>query len=132
MSFARSFPVRWHLVATAIPAVLVGSFAPAAIAQQDCIFPPNPTPVVVVQKDGAEISLRLRADSDARWYEDQAGYPVVESAAGFVYARVGPDGGLVPTESLVGRADPARAGLRARVDPRGSAISVGAKPGAGP
>jgi len=91
--------------------------ASAATAQQDCVFPPAPRPVVVVQPDGAEVTLRLRSGAAARWYEDAAGYPVVKTADGYAYARLDAAGELVASELLAGRGDPASLGIVPRVVP---------------
>src|SRR5262245_46819535 len=112
-------------LARRLPAVAVAAaFAAAAGAQQDCIFPPVPEPDVVQQPDGTELALRLRASESARWYEDEAGYPVVRTDAGYVYATLDAAGNLAPTEHAAGRGDPAALGISRRVrpgPPRGAA-----------
>lgn len=100
----------------------IGAFAAvflaaAAKAQQDCVFPPTPRPVVVVQPDGAEVSLRLKGGATARWYEDESGFPVVKTADGYAYAVLDAVGELVASEWLAGRGDPAALGIVPRVVP---------------
>ncbi|MFN0009453.1 MAG: M6 family metalloprotease domain-containing protein [Planctomycetota bacterium] len=92
-------------------------FVSAASAQHDCVFPPSPRPVVVIQPDGSEVSLRLKGGASARWYEDGMGFPVVKTADGYVYARLDTAGELVPTAWPAGRGDPAALGLVPRVVP---------------
>ena len=115
--------------------VAAASIAAGARAQQDCVFPPQPGPVVVLQPDGTEVPLRLRRGERARWYEDASGYPVVRTSEGYVYATLDPSGELVPTEWPAGRGDPRALGIPARVRPgapRGAARKDASLAGATP
>jgi M6 family metalloprotease-like protein len=71
-----------------------------------------PQPVVVLQPDGAEVTIYLKGDEYLHWNEDAAGFAVMKSADGqsWVYARE-EMGRLVPTSYLAGRVDPLSVGL---------------------
>lgn len=98
-------------------AVLVlAAFAPSARAQ-DCSFPAAPGLRGARQPDGAPIELAFRGDGAKHWYEDVAGFPVVRTSAGYVFARRAADGTLEATGALVGQADPARLGLERDIVP---------------
>lgn len=86
-------------------------------SMQDCAFPAVPTVRVLEQPDGSRIELYFRGTGANHWYEDLDGFPVVRSAAGYVYARRTPAGGLAATEALVGSSDPRELGLERRVVP---------------
>ena len=73
-------------------AAALASFAATPSSAQECVFPLHPGPLDRVQPDGSTIQVFQRGDAFANWLEDAEGYPIVESAAGFVYARLRSDG----------------------------------------
>lgn len=81
-------------------------------------IPATPHAVAVQQPDGTDIKLRLRGDEWFHWYEDTDGYTVIEEPGSFVYATLGSDGSLAPTDLVVGKADPAESGLKPHIRPK--------------
>jgi M6 family metalloprotease-like protein len=84
---------------------------------QDCAFLAVPSVRELRQPDGRAIELYFRGDGANHWYEDRGGFPVVETQAGYVFARRAPDGRLAATGALVGTVDPRRLGLARKVVP---------------
>ena len=83
--------------------------------------PANPNAISEAQPDGTKVTLYFRGgERGPRWYEDERGYAVTRRPEdrGYVYAVRDPEGGLVPTPLLVGRADPALAGLKKGIRPK--------------
>jgi M6 family metalloprotease-like protein len=105
-----------------VPFFLALAFAPAlaraSASVQDCAFPAVPKVRVLYQPDGSPIELHFRGTSANHWYEDLDGFPVVRSAAGYVYARRTSAGGLAATDALVGSADPRLLDLERRIVPK--------------
>ncbi|MBN1347548.1 MAG: M6 family metalloprotease domain-containing protein [Phycisphaerae bacterium] len=81
-------------------------------AQELRAVPANPDAATLTQPDGTAITLFLKGDEHAHWYEDERGYAVVRRSADrtWVYARQ-IDTKLAPTSHAVGRVDPQRLGL---------------------
>jgi M6 family metalloprotease-like protein len=79
---------------------------PSALA-----VPANPNPFQEVQPDGTLVSLRVRGDEHFNWTEDMAGYTVIRAKGWYEYARVNPQGRLVPTGLKVGLNNPKANGL---------------------
>lgn len=65
-----------------------------------------------IQPDGTQVQLRLRGDEHFNWTEDRAGYTVLKSKGWLEYARLNPQGRLVPSGLKVGKGDPKAYGLR--------------------
>jgi len=95
--------------------------------------PASPLPYQVKQPDGTVITLYIRGDEDFNWEEDVNGYTVVRDNTGaYVYATLNAQANLAPTDLVVGRDDPGRAGLRPktlppperRVRPRAQALGA--------
>jgi hypothetical protein len=85
-------------------------------------MPANPNPIVVKQPDGTEIALRVHGDETSNWQTDLNHYPVERRPDG-VYryivpadAAPGPDG--QKPELVVGKSDPAAAGVQKGAPPR--------------
>jgi hypothetical protein len=86
----------------------------------------SPHPVVVIQPDGSKVVLRIQGGPTLNWQTDLNGYPVVKSADGrYVYAIVDLKGQLKATDRVVGKVDPAAAGIR---KDRPTAPTAGGKP----
>jgi len=105
-----------HKLLAAFAAAVVTLTATTSSAQE-CVFPLHPGPLERTQPDGARVTVFQRGDAFANWLEDGAGHPIVESAAGFVYARLGNDGALAATDVRVGSANPAQLGIPRRIVP---------------
>lgn len=86
---------------------MVASFAPTAHA-----ISANPGQFQQRQPDGTLIQLRVRGDEHFNWAEDLDGYTVVHNKGWYEYARVNPQGKLVPTGLKVGLNSPRANGLR--------------------
>jgi M6 family metalloprotease-like protein len=89
--------------------------APAGL--QDCAVPTSPAPCRVTQPDGSVLELRFRGNGFNPWYEDARGFPVLSTAAGYLYARRDGAGRLAATGWSVGAHDPERLGLERHVVP---------------
>lgn len=101
--FARATKALLLIVAGS---VLFVAAAPSAFAVSA-----NPNSFQEVQPDGTEVSLRVRGDEHFHWTEDKAGYTVIYNKGWFEYARVNPQGRLVPTGLKVGLNNPRANGL---------------------
>ena len=71
----------------------------------------NPNTFEEIQPDGTPVSLRVRGDEHFNWTEDMLGYTVIRNKGWYEYARVNPQGRLVPTGLRLGHANPAAFGL---------------------
>lgn len=71
----------------------------------------DPRPAEFRQPDGSRVTLYLRGDEWLHWQEDAEGYPVVQVDGEWRYARRDAGGDLEATALVVGRANPASAGL---------------------
>jgi M6 family metalloprotease-like protein len=71
----------------------------------------SPFPFHEEQPDGTPISLFLRGGVNLHWLEDSNGFTVLEDQGSYVYAKLDPDGLLVPTPLMVGKGDPHSIGL---------------------
>nr|MBN2069913.1 M6 family metalloprotease domain-containing protein [Candidatus Krumholzibacteriota bacterium] len=85
----------------------------------------NPEPVTLKQPDGTVITVVLKGDEYLHWNEDEAGYLITRSAdrLWWVYARE-ELGKIVPTEHVVGTADPASVGMRPDLDRLRASTSI--------
>ena len=74
--------------------------------------PACPEAASVRQPDGSVVTLYLRGDEFAHWHEDERGYAVARSGqtGAWVYA-IEVDGRILPTQHVVGQADPQAIGL---------------------
>lgn len=79
--------------------------------------PASPHPISHRQPDGNVITIYIRGGEHFHWYEDANQYTIMESNGAFFYARLDDRGQLTATNLLVGRADPAQAGLTKRILP---------------
>jgi M6 family metalloprotease-like protein len=77
----------------------------------------SPLPFKETQPDGTVITLRIQGSEHFHWLEDMAGYTVVQTKAGYFYATLEKSGGLAAGPLMVGRDDPAAAGLEKRLLP---------------
>jgi len=78
--------------------------------------PAAPGGVTVRQPDGASFAGYLKGDEYGHWNEDARGYPIVKSSQTHFWVYAQQAGNLLtPTATVVGRGDPARAGLRKTV-----------------
>ena len=75
--------------------------------------PMDKVPVTVAQPDGTQLYLFASGDEFYNWLHDAQGYTVIQDPASgyYVYADL-VNGALVPTQFVVGQADPASKGLR--------------------
>ncbi len=73
--------------------------------------PANPNSFQEVQPDGTRVSLRVRGDEHFNWTEDLAGFTVIQSKGWYEYAKLNPQGRLVPTGLRVGHNNPKAQGL---------------------
>ncbi len=80
--------------------------------------------VDVRQPDGRQITVRARGDEFCHWYEDADGFAIVLNQGQYLYAVVDAKGGLVPSQSLVGRDDPRVAGLPKNARPTAKFIAA--------
>ena len=80
-------------------------------------IPASPHPFAALQPDGTQITLHVRGDEYLHWFEDIAGFTVVQHGAAYEYATLNDEGELAPTGLLVGRDDPRAAGLAPRLLP---------------
>jgi M6 family metalloprotease-like protein len=70
-------------------------------------------PVTVTQPDGTELNLFVSGDEFYNWLHDAQGYTIIQDpdTGYYVYADL-VNGELVPTQYVVGKAEPATTGLR--------------------
>jgi M6 family metalloprotease-like protein len=80
-----------------------------------------------IQPDGSVVSLRMRGDEHFNWAEDTGGYTVIQSKGWYEYARVNPQGKLVPTGLKVGKNNPRTNGLRPGLLPNSAQRAASAK-----
>lgn len=85
-------------------------------------MPACPVPATVTQPDGRKIEIYLRGDEFLHWHEDAAGFTILKDPGTrrWVYAARAADGGLVPGKLVVGRDNPAAAGVPRRLLPAGA------------
>jgi immune inhibitor A len=98
------------------------SFSVLFLAQAAGAVSASPHPVTQSQPDGSTVELHIRGDEHGAWTEDRRGFSVVRNRGWFVYADSDGRGGLAPTEEIVGRSDPAAAGLRRGLRPSRSSL----------
>ncbi|MCX6905232.1 MAG: hypothetical protein NTW03_17490, partial [Verrucomicrobia bacterium] len=86
-------------------ALLMGWAAPKAVGVPAC-----PRPVAVQQPDGTSLRVCLQGDEHVHWHEDADGFTVLQEGetGRWVHAKLDAKGGLVRSESVVGRDDPLR------------------------
>lgn len=77
----------------------------------------SPEAVELKQSDGTLIRLFPKGDEFSNWFEDENHYAVVLNKGQYVYATLDTRGQLAPTGWLVGRVDPAAAGLKQGLKP---------------
>ncbi len=104
------------MLRAALPLVL-GLSSPLVASAQECVLPVHPGLIEQRQPDGSPIQLRFAGDAFGHWYEDEAGFAVVPSATGWCYATSAPDGSLLSSGALVGRADARALGLAPHAAP---------------
>jgi M6 family metalloprotease-like protein len=91
-------------------ALIVVAWAGVAAA-----IPANPNLIIAEQPDGSKIALRILGDEYFHYQADLNGYPVERKASG-VYVYVAP--AAAPVELVVGKVDPAAAGVQQGAPPR--------------
>jgi M6 family metalloprotease-like protein len=111
---SRQLPLILSSLAIALSTTLAVSSTATA---QDCIMPPTPEPIRVLQPDGLPILLRFRGTGYNHWYEDLDGHPVVQVGDGYFFARQDDEGRLLPTNAMVGRGNPTLLGIPTGVTP---------------
>ena len=109
------------LISTAGFAVLMG-FLPSAFAVSA-----NPNSFREVQPDGTVVTLRVNGDEHFNWTEDTAGYTVIRQKGWYEYARLNPQGRLVPTGLKVGLSNPRTYGLSKGILPSAAQRAASAK-----
>ena len=87
----------------------------------------NPDPFEEAQPDGTRVMLRVRGDEHFSWAEDLEGYTVIQRKGWYEYARLNPQGRLVPSGLRVGHDRPQAYGLKPGLLPSRSARSSSAK-----
>ncbi|MCX8035722.1 MAG: M6 family metalloprotease domain-containing protein [Candidatus Sumerlaeia bacterium] len=107
-----------HLAYVSLLIVLAGGMLARAAAEDTPVQPPQfmpakPTLLHKVQPDGTPIQVHLRGDERYHWFETADGYSVqLNEKTGFwEYLKLDGTGGFQMTGLIVGRDDPARAGL---------------------
>ncbi|MEO6809050.1 MAG: M6 family metalloprotease domain-containing protein [Isosphaeraceae bacterium] len=106
---------RFYLSAALITAVLPG----VAVA-----IPANPNLIIAEQPDGTQVVLRVHGDERFNWQADLNDYPVQRKADGlYVYAapvKAAAAGAAVEAQEdlVVGKSDPAAAGVKKGAPPR--------------
>lgn len=93
--------------------------------------PANPRPFVEYQPDGTRVVMRVRGDEHFNWTEDSRGFTVVHHQGWYEYARLNPQGRLVPSGLRVGKADPRAYGLTRGLLPSAASRAAAAKTMAG-
>jgi M6 family metalloprotease-like protein len=91
--------------------------------------PANPHPFTEMQPDGTSASLRVRGDEHFNWTEDTDGYTVLYHKGWYEYARLNPQGRLVPTGLKVGKDNPKANGLDKGLLPSAANRVAGGKGG---
>ena len=109
------------LISTAGFAVLMAC-VPSAFAVSA-----NPNSFREVQPDGTVVTLRVRGDEHFNWTEDSAGYTVIHQKGWYKYARLNPQGRLVPTGLKVGLNNPRAYGLHKGILPSAAQRAASAK-----
>lgn len=71
----------------------------------------NPNAFDEFQPDGTEVRMRVRGDEHFNWTEDMQGYTVLHHQGWYEYARLNPQGKLVPSGLKVGLSNPKAYGL---------------------
>jgi len=79
------------------------------------------------QPDGTVVSLRIRGDEHFNWAEDSGGFTVIQSRGWYEYARVNPQGKLVPSGLKVGQNNPRANGLKPGLLPNSAQRAASAK-----
>ena len=120
---------RPNLASAKATALGVFAFCLANLAHaQDCVMPPTPLPVRVVQEDGTPLLLRLKGTGQHNWYEDLDGHLVLRVGESYQFARLDGEGQLQATGFLVGKMDPGQLNLpraAAPSAPTGATLSAG-------
>jgi len=87
----------------------------------------NPNIFQETQPDGTLVSLRVRGDEHFNWTEDMSGYTVIRNKGWYEYARVNPQGRLVPTGLKLGHDNPEAFGLHPGMLPSAEQRAASAK-----
>jgi hypothetical protein len=95
----------------------VAAIVACLVVLRPCAAQPSPFPVEVRQPNGLQLRLQLKGSGTYHWYEDEAGYAIVEVPRTYFYAGRDASGGLTPLPLKVGEADPAKAGLVPAIEP---------------
>ncbi|HNO78450.1 MAG TPA: M6 family metalloprotease domain-containing protein [Phycisphaerae bacterium] len=80
-------------------------------------MPASPAPIQLTQPDGTTITLRIFGYPEYHWFEDMQGFTVLLKNKEYVYAKRNARGELTATDLLVGKSDPAAAGLAPKLQP---------------
>jgi M6 family metalloprotease-like protein len=113
------------LISTACFAILMVS-VPSVFAVSA-----NPNSFREVQPDGTVVTLRVNGDEHFNWTEDTAGYTVVHNRGWYKYARLNPQGRLVPTGLKVGLSNPRAYGLKKGILPSAAHRAASSKGSSG-
>ncbi|MFB3812705.1 MAG: M6 family metalloprotease domain-containing protein [Terriglobales bacterium] len=82
--------------------------------------------MTLVQPDGAVVHCFASGDEYLNWYHDKAGYTIVpDRNTGYYTYAVASEEGPVASQHIVGRSDPAAAGLAKRVVPSAANVRRG-------
>lgn len=84
-----------------------------------------------VQPDGTRVSVRVRGDEHFNWTEDRNGYTVLKAKGWLEYARLNPQGRLVPSGLKVGLNNPKAYGLNPGILPAAAQRAASAKQSSG-
>lgn len=113
---------RKSLLLSIVASTFMLTVAPSAFAVNA-----NPNSFEEVQPDGTVVSLRVRGDEHFNWAEDLDGYTVIHNKGWYEYARVNPNGRLVPTGLKVGHDNPKVFGLSKGILPSAAQRAPSAK-----
>jgi len=87
----------------------------------------NPNAFDEFQPDGTEVRMRVRGDEHFNWTEDMQGYTILHHKGWYEYARLNPQGKLVPSGLKVGLSNPKAYGLSKGLLPSASNRASSAK-----
>lgn len=118
--------VRKAFTLSAAACVLLLGFSPSVYAVSA-----NPNGFQEIQPDGTVVYLRVRGDEHFSWTEDMEGYTVVRDKGWLEYARVNPQGRLVPTGLKLGINNPRANGLQKGELPSAAQRAASAKGNSG-
>ena len=106
----------------------LAGLAMLAMAASALAAPPARGPHQYRQPDGTVVELRLYGDERLKWYRDADDFTVLfdPAARSFVYAELDAQGNVIRGSRLVGKENPARAGLLPKLVPQPAPQARGA------